>query len=189
MVIGNDIVDAIERFEAEIFRLRDYGLPEFGSAGYWKAYIALKEVRAEKSEKEREVWREIDKTLLTPLMEAYRCGSETERQHVRDLLKRHSTFAWGLGWAGRDGLPLAKQAPSVPQLRQQLALFAMKDGVRDPRDEVVALDELSKAAARSNIDIVPLFREAAEIASDHPRGGRDSTRATLVDRVVKLLGS
>jgi hypothetical protein len=66
-----------------------------------------------------------------------------------------------------------------------LAIFAMKNGDRDWRDEIVWLDGLCAVARDSQLDLSGLLREAAELASDTKRMDRPSVRATLLARATK----
>lgn len=184
MPLAADTIAAIEAYEAEIVRLRDVGLPPFGAPGYLAAFMATTQVRAERHAQERAVWREIDERLLPCLLDAYRDGSDADRHGIRGLLATHATFAWGLGWAGRDEPPRRDEPATVEGLRRRLTLFAMKDGVADWRDEVVALDAIVASAKAAGFDAASLLREAADLASDAPRGSRSSTRATLLERLA-----
>ena len=186
MALAPEIIEVIRQREAEIERLRDHGLPPFGSPGYLAAFMASKSKRTAKFEEERLLWQEINRSVLPHLLTAYMAGSPLDRQEIRDLLNDNSKFAWGLGWAGREGPPAAKQTATADDLRRRLLLFTMKDGLKDWRDETVTLDDFSATAQRSGIDIEPLLIEAADLASNQPRGDRASTRATLLERVRKL---
>ena len=62
----------------------------------------------------------------------------------------------------------------------------MKSAPLDFRDEIVSLDDFCKNAENSGLDAKQLLREAAELASDAPRGDRPSYRAVLISRADKL---
>ena len=77
-------------------------------------------------------------------------------------------------------------ASLTSELRYSLVLSVIKDGQRDYRDEIVYLDEFCRNTQRSGLDAEELLREAAELASDAPRGDRPSYRVVLISYADRL---
>jgi hypothetical protein len=130
-----------------------------------------------RQEPEREAARREADGLLPELLDLYRNGGEDDRQWVRELLHAYPTFRWALGWdvAGRQ------PSLSPEQASEALALFSMKDGGADYRDQKVWLDAFCAALRRSGLDPPALLRQAAELSSDVPRfPPTPSTRGLLL---------
>jgi hypothetical protein len=168
MALTPEVIDPVRRFDALIRKLQ---VPPRDSKGWVKAFMAKKQQMADQYAEEQRVWAEIDASLPPALVAAYKAADADGRQEIRDLLKQNRIFAWGLGWRHR-GAP--------PQLN---------DGQRDYRDEIVSLDEFCKTAQRSGLDAEQLLREAADLASDAPRGDRPSYREALISRADRLAGA
>jgi hypothetical protein len=151
--------------------------------------MAKKTQRADQYAEELRVWAEIEASVTPALVASYEAADADGRQEIRDLLKQNWIFAWGLGWRHR-GVPLPKDKPrEASELRYSLLLSVMKDGQRDYRDEIVSLDEFCKSAERSGLDAGQMLREAADLASDAPRGDRPSYREALISRAERLAGT
>ena len=87
---------------------------------------------------------------------------------------RGRAVRWGFGWGLIDRIKTADDA------REVLAVFSMKDGDHDYRDQIVAHDHLCAALLRAGLPIVPLLTEAAAWSSDIARfPPARSTRALL----------
>ncbi|HRC87689.1 MAG TPA: hypothetical protein PK413_19005 [Thermoanaerobaculia bacterium] len=185
MTLPVDVIALMQRYDAEIARLQDLRLPPYGK-GYLEAVQARQQEVSQQRAEEKRLWQQIDATLLPVLLAAYRRGGDAERAAIRDLLKQCRKLAWGLGWAHRDQPPDRKAPLDAETLQRRLLLLAMKDGLVDWRDEIVALDELCGRAQRSGLDTGALLHEAAGLASDQPRGSRASLRAVLSERANRL---
>jgi hypothetical protein len=136
-----------------------------------------------RQEPEREAaQREADR-LLPELLDLYTSGGDDDRTWVRELLQGCPTFRWALGWdvAGRQTLLTSEEAS------QALAVFSMKDGGADPRNQKVWLDEFCAGLRKSALDLPSLLRQAAELSSDRPRfPPMPSTRALLLATAERL---
>jgi len=186
MALTPEVIDAVRRFDALIRKLQDYGLPPRDSKGWLTAFMAKKQQRADQYAEEQRVWAEIDASVTPMLMAAYKAAGPEGRQEIRDLLKENPIFAWGFGWLYRGAPPPKDKPREVSELQHGLLISAMKDGHRDYRDEIVSLDEFFKTAQRSGLDAEQLLREAADLASDAPRGDRPSYREALLSRADRL---
>ena len=185
MALNPALKDAIRDHDAEIRRLQDYGL-EFSKPGYVARLMAKKQEMAVKYSAELRLWEEINRTIWPALFSAYLSGGDLERDEIRRVLKDNRIFAWGVGW-DHANYPAPKERPAdATDLRNRLAMLAMKDGDSDWRDEIVTLDNVCAAGRKSGLDTERLLREAAQMSSDLPRGGRPSFRATLLARADRL---
>ena len=112
------------------------------------------------------------------LLDLYRGGGDDDREWVRELLRQCRTFRWAVGRG--VGLP---QPPIGPEAAAQaLALFSMKDGDADYRDQQLWLDGLCASLSKSGLDVAALLRQAAGWSSDAPRFPPAwSTRTLLLD--------
>ncbi len=129
-----------------------------------------------RQEPEREAARQEADRLLPELLDLYRGGGDDDREWVRGLLHACRTFRWAVGRG--VGLP---QPPIGPEdAAQALALFSMKDGDADYRDQIVWLDGLCAALRKSGLDVAALLRQAAGWSSDTPRFQPAWSTRTLV---------
>ena len=183
MALTPEVIDPVRRFDALIRKLQ---VPPRDSKGWVKAFMAKKQQMADQYAEEQRVWAEIDASLPPALVAAYKAADADGRQEIRDLLKQNRIFAWGLGWRHRGAPPPKDKPRQASELRRSLLLSVMKDGQRDYRDEIVSLDEFCKTAQRSGLDAEQLLREAADLASDAPRGDRPSYREALISRADRL---
>ena len=186
MALTPEVINSVRRYDALIREPQDYGLPPFDSKGWLTAFMAKKQQRADQYAEELRVWAEIEASVTPALVAAYRIADADGRKEIRELLKQNRIFAWGLGWRHRRAPPTNDKPREASELRYSLLLYVMKDGLRDYRDEVVSLDEFCKSAQRSGLDAEQLLREAADLASDAPRGDRPSYREALISRADRL---
>jgi hypothetical protein len=131
-----------------------------------------------RQEPEREAARQEADRLLPELLDRYRSGGGGDREWVRGLLHACPTFRWAVGRG--VGLP---QPPIGPEeAAQALALFSIKDGDTDYRDQIVWLDGLCAALHKSGLDLPPLLQQAAGWSNDTARfPPARSTGALLLD--------
>jgi hypothetical protein len=155
----------------------------------WRAKL---EVQAEKRRQEgypsyvpmldRGGFRDEAETLLDSILAAFVAGSPEDRDAIRALFRRFHHFAWAIAGARRLAAP--KDAPLSAELcRTRLVFFAIEDQGRDPRDAIIALQNLCVLAERGGLLVAGLLDEAAELASDTARYaalGGVSTRAMLL---------
>lgn len=139
------------------------------------------DLRARKDELRRQherleaTQRQADCRLLSELLDLYLRGGDTDRIFVRDLLQQNPSFRWGFGWG------VASQIQGAEDARKALAVLSMKDGDKDYRDEIVALDHLCAAMKRAGLPVATLLTEAAAWSSDIARfPPTPSTRALLL---------
>jgi len=132
---------------------------------------------------EREAAQQEADRLLPELLDLYTSGSDDDRAWVRDLLQGCPSLRWGLGWDVAE-----RQTPLTPEeASKALALFSMKDGGADPRDQKVWLDDFCAGLRGSGLDLPALLRHAAELSSDRPRfPPMPSTRALLLATAQQL---
>ena len=136
-----------------------------------------------RQEPEREAAQQEADRLVPELLGLYTEGGADDRAWVRDLLQACPTFRWAVGWdvAGRQTPLTAEEASKA------LALFSMKDGGGDPRDQKVWLDGFCAGLRESGLDLPSLLRQAAELSSDRPRfPPMPSTRALLLATAQQL---
>jgi hypothetical protein len=173
--------DAIRRIDAKMRRLSDFkiDLPRPGVLERMRArademrrqYAELEDAR-----KEADLW-------LPEMLKRLRNGSDADRRQLRDFLHEHRNFRWGFGWGLIDRIATAEDARNV------LAIFSMKDGGNDWRDQIVALDRLCAVLLRAALPVAPLLAEAAAWSSDIPRfPNARSTRALLLDYARRFGG-
>jgi hypothetical protein len=131
-----------------------------------------------RQEPEREAARQEADRLLPELLDLYRSGGDDDREWVRDLLHACRTLRWAVG----RGVGLPQPPIGLEGAAQALALFSMKDGDADYRDQIVWLDGLCAALRKFGLDLPPLLRHAAGWSNDTPRfPPARSTRALLLD--------
>jgi hypothetical protein len=107
-------------------------------------------------------------TLLRELISAYPAMDDETRAAVRRLFAQHPSFTWA-AW-----LP---DSPTTEEgFRTGLVLLSMRDQHTDARDEIVALDDLSRQARAAGVDASRVLLEVAELTSDVDRYGMGSTR-------------
>lgn len=149
--------ETIGRFDATMRRLADLGIDL-----HRPPRELLADLRARKDERRRQheeleaTQREADRLLLAELIDIYINGDDEDRRAVRDLLREFPTFRWGFGWGLASSITTAEE-----DARRALAVLSMKDGDRDFRDEIVALDHLCAAMRRTGLPAAALLREAA----------------------------
>ena len=131
-----------------------------------------------RQEPEREAARREADRLLPELLDLYRGGGDDDREWVRGLLRACRTFRWAVG----RGLGLPQPPVGPEEATQALALFSMKDGDADYRDQKLWLDGLCASLGKSGLDVAALLRQAAGWSSDAPRFPPAwSTRTLLLD--------
>jgi hypothetical protein len=131
-----------------------------------------------RQEPEREAAHQEADRLLPELLGLYRGGGDDDREWVRGLLQACRTFRWAVGRG--VGLPPPPIGPEAAA--QALALFSMKDGDADYRDQKLWIDGLCASLGKSGLDVAALLRQAAGWSSDAPRFPPAwSTRTLLLD--------
>jgi len=174
----------IRRFDATMARLADLGIDL-----HRPPRELLADLRARKDEMRRQheeleaTQREVDRRLLPELLDLYINGGDQDREALRALLAECRTFRWGFGWG------LASRIATADDARNALAVFSMKDGDRDWRDEILALDHLCAAIEKAGLPVAALLTEAAGWSSDVPRFGPLNIRSThdhLLDRAQRF---
>ncbi|MEU2289110.1 hypothetical protein ABZ614_45795 [Streptomyces sp. NPDC013178] len=114
--------------------------------------------------------REEAEAALRELLALYERGDERTRRAVRALLNRCASFCWAVS-APRGRTPEA--------LRRQLLYLSARDQCRDPRDEMVWLNDLCEVARDAQVDIRSLLLEVAALSSAEDRYGMGSVRDIL----------
>ena len=166
----------VRRLDGELHRLNGPRV-DLAGPGLLDRMRAAAEVYR-RLEPEREAAHQEADRLLPELLELYRGGEDDDRDWVRGLLHTCRTFRWAVGRG--VGLPPPPIGPE--QAIQALALFSMKDGDADYRDQIVWLDGLCASLGKSGLDVAALLRQAAEWSSDTPRFPPAwSTRTLLLD--------
>jgi len=174
--------DAIPRIDAKMRRLMDFGIDLSRPGVLERMRARADEMRRQQTELEM-TQKEADRRWLPEMLDLYRNGSDADRQQMRDLLFEHQSFRWGFGWGLIDRITTAEDARNV------LAVFSMKDGDGDYRDQIVAHDHLCAAVLRAGLPVAPLLTEAAAWSSDIPRfANARSTRALLLDYAKRFGG-
>jgi hypothetical protein len=172
---------AVRRIDGELRRLNGPSVKLSGPGLLDRLRAAGEAYR--RQEPEREAAQQEADRLLPELLDLYVSGGEDDRAWVRELLQTCPSFRWAVGWdvAGR-------QTPLTPEeASKALAVFSMKDGGADPRDQKVWLDEFCADLRESGLDLPSLLRQAAELSSDTPRfPPMPSTRALLLATAERL---
>src|SRR5437016_14639079 len=112
--------EAIGRFDAKMRLLADLGI-DLSRPGPQ----LLADLRARKDEMRRQqealeaTQLEADRALLSPLLDLYRTGGDADREWLREVLRGHRTFRWGLGWS------LGARIATEEDARNMLALLSM----------------------------------------------------------------
>ena len=168
--------EAVRRSDGELRRLNGSRV-DLSGPGLLDRMRAAAEIYR-RQESEREAARQEADRLLPQLLDLYVNGGDADREWIRELLHACPTFRWALGWEVAEPQP-----PIGPEeAAQALALFSMKDGGADYRDQIVWLDELCAALRKSALELPPLLRQAAGWSSDTPHfPPARSTRALLLD--------
>jgi hypothetical protein len=176
MTERQQLAATVRRLDGELRRLTRLGV-EMSGPDLLDRMRAAAEVY-QRQEPEREAARQEADHLLPELLDLYRGGDDDDREWLRGLLRECRTFRWAVGRG--VGLP---QPPIGPeQAIQALALFSMKDGDGDYRDQKLWLDGLCAALGKSGLDVAVLLRQAAAWSSDAPRFPPAwSTRTLLLD--------
>ncbi len=166
--------EAIRAFDAKLLVLSNSGI-DLSSPGLLQRLRAGRDERLRRFAELEDMQREADR-LLPEMLDLYINGSDADRNGLRELLLECRSFRWGFGWGLSDRI--ATEADG----RNALAVFSMKDGGGDGRDQIVALDHLCAAMRRAGLPVAALLPEAAAWSSDSPRFANSrSTRALLLD--------
>ncbi|KUN79584.1 hypothetical protein [Streptomyces griseoruber] len=107
---------------------------------------------------------------LRELLARYEHGDDEDRDAVRALLERCSSFRWA------THLPYAHTAEGF---RQELLHLSARDQGHDTRDELLTLHDLCAQARRAGVDIRPLLLEVAALSSTEDKYGMGSVQALL----------
>ena len=165
--------EAIRAFDARLRALSGSGIDLSGPG-------LLERLRASRDERRRQ-FAELENTqrktdrLLPEMLDLYLNGSDADRDRLRDLLLECRSFRWGFGWG------LIDRIASENDARDALAVFSMKDGGSDSRDQIVALDHLCAVMRRVGLPVASLLAEAAAWSSNTPRFPKArSTRSLLL---------
>ena len=174
--------EAIQAFDARLRVLGDLGIDLSRPGPELLADLRARRGALRRQQEERErVQREADRLLLPELLDLYRGGSDEDREFIRDLLHRCPSFRWGFGWG------LDARIASEEDAGRALAVFSMKDGDSDYRDQIVAVDHLSATMLRLGLPVAALLTEAASLSSDVARfPPARSTRGLLLDRAARF---
>jgi len=176
MTERQQLAATVHRLDGELRRLNGPRV-DLSGPGLLDRMRAAAEVYR-RQEPEREAARREADRLLPELLDLYRGGGDDDREWVRGLLHACRTFRWAVGRG--VGLP---QPPIGPEEAvKALALFSMKDGDADYRDQIVWLDSLCAALRKSGLELALLLRQAAGWSNDTARfPPARSTRALLLD--------
>lgn len=172
--------EAIRQTDAKMRRLADFGIDMSRPGWLVRMRARRDEMRRQQAELEK-TQKEADDRWLPEMLDLYRNGSDADRQWLRELLHQCQTFRWGFGWYLVDRIVTREDARNV------LAVFSMKDGDSDYRDQIVAHDHLCAALLRAGLPVAALLREAASWSSDvswFPP--MSSTRALLLARAQRF---
>src|SRR5580765_8322093 len=137
--------DAIRRIDARMRLLSDFKI-DLSRPG------VLERMRARRDEMRRQ-YAELEETRkeadrwLPEMLRRYRNGSDADGRQLRDLLHGHRSFRWGFGWDLVDRIATEDDARNV------LAIFSMKDGGSDYRDQIVAHDHLCAVLLRAGLPV------------------------------------
>ena len=181
MTDHRQLEEAVRRIDGELRRLIGTGVKLSGPGLLDRLRAAGEAYRRQESEREA-AQQEADR-LLPELFGLYTEGGADDRAWVRELLQTCPSFRWALGWdvAGQRTPLTPEEASKV------LAVFSMKDGGADPRDQKVWLDGFCAHLRESGLDVPSLLRQAAELSSDRPRfPPMPSTRALLLATAERL---
>jgi hypothetical protein len=166
--------DAIRRIDAVLSPLINYGIDPRAPGLRQRLSALAAEMRVK--HRAAEAIRAQADLLLPELLNLYINGSDQDRADLRALLSESPSFRWGVGWG------LADRIATEADARNALAVFSVKDGGSDWRDQIVALDRLCAAIRRAGLPVAQLLTEAAAWSSDIPRFPPSrSTRALLID--------
>jgi hypothetical protein len=173
--------EVVRRIDGDLGRLVGTGVKLSGPGPLDRVRSAGEAYR--RQEPEREAAQQEADRLLPELLDLYAGGGDDDRAWLRELLRACPTFRWALG---RDAA--GWQAPLTPEeASKALALFSMKDGGADPRDQKVWLDRFCAGLRDSGLDLPALLRHAAELSSGVPRfAPMPSTRALLIETAEHL---
>jgi hypothetical protein len=173
--------DAIRRIDATMRMLSQFAIDLSRPGVLERMRARAGEMRRQQAELE-ETQREADR-WLPEMLDLYRNGSDADRRQMRDFLAVHRSFRWGFGWGLIGRIATAEDARNV------LAVFSMKDGGGDWRDQIVAHDHLCAAMQRAGLPVAALLAEAAGWSSDISRfANARSTRALLLDYANRFGG-
>ena len=173
--------DAIRRIDAVLSPLINYGIDPRAPGLRQRLSALAAEMRVK--HRAAEAMRAQADLLLPDLLDLYIDGRDQDRAGLRALLSECPSFRWGVGWG------LAHRIATEADARHALAIFSMKDGGSDWRDQIVALDRLCAAMRRAGLTPAPLLTEAALWSSDVTRfDNARSTRALLL-AYARRLGS
>jgi hypothetical protein len=179
-----ELDEAARRIDGELRRLVGTGVSLTGPGLLDRLRAAGEAYRRQEPEREAAL-HEADR-LLPNLLDLYTRGGDDDRAWLRELLRACPSFCWALG---RD--IAGRQRPrTTEEAAKALALFSMKDGGADPRDQKVWLDGFCAELRGSGLDLPGLLRQAAELSSDVPRfPPMPPTRALLLATAQRLEAS
>lgn len=177
-----NLAEAVRRYDTRMRELTDLGIDLHRPPRELLADLqARRDERRRRHEALEQMRRDADRSLLPELLDLYITGGEADRAFLRDLLRQCPTFRWGFGWG------LAERIAGDTDARNALAVFSMKDGGADPRDQIVALDRLCAAIGRAGLPPAPLLTEGASWSSDVARFANfRSTRDLLLGRAGRF---
>lgn len=110
--------------------------------------------------------REDAQPLVLALLRDYETGDDATRKTIRRLFASHRNVTYSIGSGARE-------------YRQRLIWIAATDEYRDPRDTVVAIDEVIKDAVAHDFDIAPILEDIAAMAADVSDAPYPSTRRAM----------
>ena len=116
-------------------------------------------------------WRSEGQQLMRTVIDRYASTDDATRAQIRVLLARYNKLTW---WSHPDN------DPADPEFwRLELLSISACDRFSDPRDTIVMIDELTKAAIEKGVDLGPTLDEVAAISSDDARLFGSTRKAML----------
>jgi hypothetical protein len=170
------LVNEVRRLDAGMRRLADLAIDLHRPA---RELMADLRARRDKMRRQHDTLeatqREADRLLLADLIDLYINGGDADREWLRNLLSECRTFRWGFGWC------LGMRIATAEEARKALAVFSMRDGGSDYRDQIVALEHICHTMQAAGLPVAALLTEAAGWSSVVQRFPPvNSTRALLL---------
>ena len=133
----------------------------------WQAEVAARPHPADESGTRTEIV-----ALFDAIVDRFPTLAAVQRSALIDLMRDHPALIY---------LALLTQVPDAAQaFFRSLVLFVIEDQGADTRDAILTLDALRRHGRNAGLDVDPLVRRAADLASRHDRYGWGSTRDLLL---------
>jgi hypothetical protein len=178
------LVNEVRRLDAGMRRLADLAIDLHRLA---RELMADLRARRDKMRRQHDTLeatqREADRLLLADLLDLYINGGDADREWLRNLLDECRTFRWGFGWGLGMRIAIADEA------RKALAVFSMRDGGSDYRDEIMALDHIqNRIVLTASCTVWPGRSDAVRVSRCSPSPGRGSRihRATAGNAIARV---